>query len=259
MIIDQHGNNLPGYHLDERLIDAGCILVRPNASNCQIRCDPVHMSTDALAALEEALNTLSPQRIHFKWPTHQWPEEIHGSTKSALERLITLMSSVPRTRFLDRQRRELANDDPLQAIVSLWKQTGGCIDMRQHSDYITRHTDKFLTAYLDDGTVRFGQLGPGWVIYKSKNWLTHCISQRVEDQPDIAYGTWVSGIYADQMDMTEPYAMDCDALVMDPTGDGKKNLRYTRLTLPIIGIDGRRHLLSTSRNEPSAGFRSPVC
>mgnify|MGYP000191585223 CR=1 FL=1 len=261
ILIDHDGNTHPAFGTARDLVIDGCVTLHINSRAWNICCTPARTSVMSLGTIDRLLGESPAQRLHLTWFDGAWHDEIYGDRNQLIARIIEVMDITPYGRYLTRQAQvdQFTADNPLKPIVELWRGTGGHISMANHGDWIGRNVDTFLTSYLDDGAVRFGQFGSGWKIYQSTNWLTHCIEKRVEDQPDVDYGTWVAQNYSDMLQgIQEPIVTDCDVLISDPTGDGDKRVQYTRLNLPVIGLDNRRHLLNVSYKHESVRLRAPV-
>lgn len=244
----------------DRLFFGGCVEVDLDHTLGSVRLAPGHLTTEAFCTLDRLLDGARPGRLRLAWLHRAWHDEISPSPTAARKRLIELAGTC---RVPDGFYSRIYEDhdgvcNPHAPVTALWRSTGGDIDLREHSAFIATHVGRFLTAYDDDGTIRFGAFGPDWHIYKSRKWLTHCIGRSVEDQPDVEYGSWVAGNYAALMHITAPVTSINDVTVTDPTGDGSKRLAYRRLNLPVIGVTGRRELLTVSFNDASIDLRPPM-
>lgn len=244
----------------DRLLFGGCVSVDLGHSLGSVRLAPAHLTTEAFCALDRLLDGARPGRIRLTWHHRTWHDEISPSPSAARKRLIELagICRAPDGFYSSIYDDHDGGSSPHAPVAALWRSTGGDIDLREHSAFIATHVGRFLTAFDDDGTIRFGSFGPDWHIYKSRRWLTHCIGRAVEDQPDVEYGTWVAGNYAAMMDISAPVTSINDVTVTDPTGDGSKRIAYRRLNVPVIGVTGRRELLTVSFNDPSIDLRPPV-
>jgi hypothetical protein len=260
-MIDRNGHILQR-RADIGSILAGCVDARFTRDAAHIKFTPNRLTTAAYTTLDRLIEHHTPARIRLTWRDRTtWCDEILPSADAARRRLVELAAAHAETaRFLSAacDISRIGADDPHFVITELWRATSGHIDLRQNGDYIAKHIGRFLTAYNDDGRIRFGLFGPDWHIYRSQHWLTHCVGQPVEDQPDTEYGNWAAGNYRELMDIRAPAASINDVIVADPTGDGSKRLRYRRLNLPVTGETGRPELMTVSYNDESIDLRAPV-
>ena len=66
-----------------------------------------------------------------------------------------------------------------------------------------------------------------------------------KNQPDAIYGRFVANGLREAAIRNEPMLNDIDALVRSP-GRKEQRIRYTRLTLPVLGPENDRQLLSAT-------------
>jgi hypothetical protein len=82
-------------------------------------------------------------------------------------------------------------------------------------------------------SVYFKDVGSG-LAKLAEYWLSQAINLRVEDQPDYAYGKWVSGIYREVIATGKPSLEEIDAVITWPE-NRRENFRYHRLVVPFRG------------------------
>ncbi len=250
-----HGRSADdGDTLDFVVRTTGCALVGWNDGGSSIiKAAPQRTSFLTFAGVVEATESVRSGRVALEWfdpNENEWYSRIFANGSEATGALIDLsLRHGQRSRFLASRYdvASLADNHPLRNLLDLWRSRGGTIDIERDNATLCNLTDsKYLTAVIDDGALRFSALGPGWRVYDSKRWLSHCIGQRVEDQPDYEYGCWVAGQLREALLRDEPTLTNAHVLVHDPTGSRKRRIQYTRLTLPVIDPMGRAQLLSAS-------------
>lgn len=212
------------------------------------------LTVAALTTLEQEIDTL-PRGIHLNIAgTDRTPKDIIvSSSEQALSHILEFADKATSARFQGRLvARDVLEQIPAQSFLTeVWRNAHGTLELDHIRGELARHFPTYLTAYLDDGAMRFGEFSSGWKIYKSRNWLRHCVGKRVEEQPDTAYGHYIASNYRELWDISEPVATEALMHVKDPTGDGHKRLHYTRLALPVTNA-GRRQLLIASYTHSSA-------
>ena len=77
---------------------------------------------------------------------------------------------------------------------------------------------------------------------------------RVEDQPDYAYGKWVSGPYRQVLSTGEPSLEDVDAVITWPQ-QPRTSYRYRRLVVPFKGESDSTLLLGVTLVDPDIDLR----
>ena len=80
------------------------------------------------------------------------------------------------------------------------------------------------------------------------------VNLRVDDQPDYAYGKWVSSLYRDVMVSGKPTLQEIDAVITWPEKP-RTNYRYRRLVLPFEGEDNSTMLLGATQLDPLINLR----
>jgi hypothetical protein len=243
----------------------GCVLYKKNAASIYLRVAPHRLTLEAFAELSDVVNNSDCNRFALSWYGSTWQDEILPNSKALRTRLASLMMQTKRSsRFHQRHADEtsLTREHYLKPILALYRANGGALNMKTHGDDIARLTSgKYLSTYFDKdhGHLKFSAFGRNWTIYKDARWLTRCIGQRVEDQPDYLYGRWVADTYREAMLRYEPVLHDVDVIVRDPTEAGKeRRIQYNRLLIPVKGPGGNHQLLSTSCLDLGVDLRAPV-
>jgi hypothetical protein len=243
----------------------GCVLYKQSGSSIYLRVAPHRLTLEAFAELSDVVNHSGCNRFALSWYGSAWQDEILPTAKALRTRLASLMMQTRRTSRFHRRHADEASLEPqhyLKSIIALYRANGGVLSLKKHSEDIIRLTDsRYLSTCFDcdKGHIKFAEFGRNWTIYKDERWLTRCIGQRVEDQPDYLYGKWVADTYREAMLRNEPVLQDVDVIVRDPTESGReRRIQYNRLMLPVKGTDGTDQLLSTSCLDLRVDLRAPI-
>lgn len=230
----------------------GCILVLLKPNLATVRIAPARTKTTTVLALLRLLEPYRSKRVGLTWYDGQWHHEILPDGKRLSSRVLGLLarySTEKEQRFLalERPLTKLPHKSKLTQIVDLWRHFGGALDARRYDQTLHELLDgRFTVSSLEDDTARllFSQVGNGYVMYRN-DFATLAVGQRVENQPDAIYGRFVANGLREAAIRNEPMLNDIDALVRSP-GRKEQRIRYTRLTLPVLGPDNKRQLLSAT-------------
>lgn len=234
--------------------NAGFVAVGQTGNNYAVSAAPGSVSLTCYLATGQQIGD-DASRVSLSWYDGQWHHEIHGGRDRAMKRLLALMGEHAGSGNLNRHLsvvREVVNanlTDHHVELLSLWRDRSGMIDLRRDGETLHNVTlGKFLFTARDTETSRlvFSGIGQGYELYNDESWQQKSYGRRVEDQPDVRYGTWVANCYREAMLANEPTLMSVDAVVSDPKQGERRRMQYTRLTLPCIDRQGRTHLLSAS-------------
>src|SRR5262249_8019831 len=134
---------------------------------------------------------------------------------------------------------------PLREVLNLWHASGGKFDRDRLTPLLERalHGRYVLVeAAADRPSLLIKDIGSG-LRRPAQHWLARSIGNRVEDQPDYAYGKWVAGTYRDVLTKGEPDLGDVDAVISFPQ-EARQSFRYRRLLLPFTAEeDGRSDII----------------
>ena len=273
LLIDKHGNVLDAAsdtirarfgitkysNSVERFLirNSGYIACRLARDSAVVTFAPINISLQACLSVSRLLNDHSPHRIALAWYKDGWHQEMLTGHRAARARLLRIIfdSRSPNTaRYFSRtcQPDGLADDNSLARLLAFWQLRGQKIDVVNDAQALANCTNGRYLAIArnsDDGSIYFSAMGSGWSIY-DESWPERTIGQRVEHQPDLAYGKWVAGCYEHALITNKPHVTDNDVFVTAPFSDKPRRVGYQRLTLPITDRHGRPGLLSATRLDP---------
>ena len=231
-----------------------CHLTRDSAV---IVFTPANISLQACVSVSRILNDHTPERVVMSWYQDGWHKEVltgHTAARERLLRIIFEARSKGAARYFSRvcQADGLPNDNSLARLLAFWQLRGQKIDVVSDAQALANCTNGRYLAIArnsEDGSIIFSAMGGGWSIY-DESWPERTIGQRVEHQPDLAYGKWVADCYEQALATNQPQITDNDVFVTAPFADQPRRVGYQRLTLPITDRNGRPGLLSATRLDP---------
>lgn len=235
-----------------RNLGAAAVLDRGDC--LRIRWRPEGMTQATLAGLVHWLVDRADRRVVVSRLGRTWTHTLVPSRRLAVNILLeTHDAGNRRTRRFYAARRQLAE--------------GLCRrPFRDALDYAEAHSgvlDESRTATLGDGILQgryillkaegdhlvLHRVGTGFQTIDPR-WRSLATRLELEDQPDCAYGRWVSSAYREAVAAGLPLVDDVDAEV-EFAPDRHVRLRYRRLILPAAGTEGQRLLLGTSEIDPT--------
>lgn len=249
----QASGTLPTHDVTDFAVkNLGCVLVMLKPNLATVRIAPGRTKTSTVLALLRLLKPYRANRFGLTWYAGQWHHEILPDGQRLSARILGLLarhSTEKDQRFLALERpvSTLANRNRLAEVIDLWRHFGGALDLRRYDQTLHELLDgRFTVSSLEDDTSRllFSQVGNGYAMYRN-DFASLAIGQRVENQPDAIYGRFVANGLREAAIRNEPMLNDIDALVRSP-GRKEQRIRYTRLTLPVLGPANKRQLLSAT-------------
>ncbi len=237
--------------LDYLVRNFGCILIGQSQTSIHVRVAPYE--TRCFETYQLAITKIyeAQRRIALSMYTNDWCDRIYSDPTKAAEDLIKVATCFDKPDRFHRRHRSiesLGRDHPHAYLIDMWRASGGSLDLTNQTETIARLSDaRFLVVYTCQQTsaLKFSHLGNGWSLYGDRSWVSKCLHQRVEDQPDVIYGRWVAESLRMAILANQPVAYDIDAIVKDPYEDRSRRFRYTRLTLPVDDVNGGKAVLST--------------
>lgn len=245
--------------VDFSLRSLGYIAITELPSTCLIRICPHHLSEVSLATLAYFLAENPAKRIALSWFDSVWRDEIFGSPRLAIQRLVHLanMAATSDGQAYISRRRNLASlpaSHRLQTVYELWRTEQ--FDRQKFTSVLNEKAEgRYILAGLGarPGSLVFQDVGRGVVFY-GEDWQSRTRGHRVQDQPDYDLGLWVSEAYLDTLVSNEPRLEDTDIVVRRPR-NGSIRITYTRLLLPLAVAGKRSGILSVSHLDPGIDLR----
>ncbi|MGI9410719.1 MAG: hypothetical protein ACR2OV_11635 [Hyphomicrobiaceae bacterium] len=237
-----------------------------NGDTIAVRLAPARLTLAAYTRLAELLEESQSRRVSISSYNGEWQYEILPGVHQALERLARLLMTARGDvgpRFYIAEPRAVSNlppDHPFTKLIARWRVGGGRLkvsDEREVLDGAIGGRYSIIAVDRQTGQAVFKALGPGYELY-DQGWTERFVGQRVDDQPDIAYGRSVANCYRAAIAGNKPQLTDVDAIIRNPKLRCSLHGRYKRLALPLATYDDEALLLSTTLLDHSVDFRSQI-
>jgi hypothetical protein len=219
----------------------GFVGITESSDSVRIRLRPTMVSQMAFSALLYWLHDRPIQRVLLSLLDSEWSHELLRSREEVVHRLMTRVTFKAEGRegdFLRNTRplEELPSTSPLRALLSAWSECGGRYDRERIGPLLDNALDQrfvLVEAATGSPSVYFKDVGRGLTKLVAF-WHSQTINLRVEDQPDYAYGKWVSSLYREVMATRRPSLEEIDAILTWPD-KRRESFRYKRLVVPFRG------------------------
>jgi hypothetical protein len=239
----------------------GFVAAAENEGSVSVRVRPAVVSSMALAAFIYWLHDRTVARVLISFLDREWSHELVASREEAVNKLLDRSRFIPRDRegdFLKKPKRlhELPDTSPLRAVLAAWADSDRKFDRERLQPVIKRAVnDRFVLVEASEGSpsLRIKDVGAGFGT-AANSWLPRSIGLRVEDQPDYAYGKWVTMPYRQVLRTGEPSLDDVDAVITWPQHP-RISYRYRRLVVPFGGTRDSTLLLSVTMVDPDINLR----
>jgi hypothetical protein len=228
----------------------------------QVRLHPSKMGPKAEAALYFFLLEGRPERVlvtlSFSEMCQHW---LYGSAADAVQgitRAIVAERQKGSRRFHSRSAdpAALRGFPSLQHLLDLYRSDRSLFNPSklQRLFPVMRESRFLLVERVERKDVLLlRSVGNGYQAFDSK-WSTSSAGLRLEEQPDVDYGTWLTHGYLAAIDGEAPKTEEVDAIIYRPR-QGRRRFTYRRLMLPFSGDGGRQFLLSASMPDLSVDLR----
>jgi hypothetical protein len=244
----------------------GYIAVSESNGSVRVRLRPAVVSQMAFSALLYWLHDRLIERVLLSFLGGEWTHELMRSREEAVKRLMTRVTFNADDRdgdFLRRTRplHAMPSASPLRALLRFWSESGGKYDRERLSPVLDKALDRrfvLVEAAGNSSSLYFKDVGRGLTTL-AEFWLSHATTLRVEDQPDYAYGKWVSSIYREVLASGEPSFEEIDAIINWPEDPYRKSYRYRRLVVPFSGERNSTMVLSATLMDLDVNLRRKPC
>jgi hypothetical protein len=208
-------------------------------TNVRVRFHPDQVAPGALDSLKSRRDTFGDANIELGWLTRSWQTETFPDAVSAIARVDTLAR--PYVAAAERYRAnqqdlsvlEAANGHPLKLLLQKWR-----VSFRSFSDSVMPFAMQhgFFSRMMIAGVRKnepapiFRYIGEGFSPLWGESFTVSAIGEKIENQPDKAYGAWVSRFYSEVAETARPRFDIVEAIV--PKAQRGPWIRYERLLLP---------------------------
>jgi hypothetical protein len=228
----------------------------------RLRLRPAVASPLALSSVLYWLYDQTIERVLISTLDREWSHELVRSREEAIRRLLACVTARPEERRDDFLKEVLPLQalpavSPLRALLNAWSDCGGKYDRERLDPLLEKALGRrfvLVEGTADAPSLYFKDVGPGLTTL-ADFWRSHSTTLRVEDQPDYAYGKWVSGIYREVMASGQPSLEEIDAIINWPEDPYRKVYRYRRLVVPFRGERNSSLVLSASLMDPEVNLR----
>jgi hypothetical protein len=221
----------------------GFISATESSGSVRLRLRPSVVAPTALSALLYWLHDQQGvERVLISFLDGEWTHELVRSGNEAMRRLLARVTVKDEDRHGDflkeaRPLESLPPVHPLRALLDAWSDCGGKYDRERLDPVLEKALGRrfvLVEGAAASSSLFFKDIGPG-LSTLADFWLSHKAKLRVEDQPDYAYGKWVSSIYREVLDSGQPRFEEIDAIINWPENPYRKSYRYRRLVVPFSG------------------------
>jgi len=247
--------------VDYAIRNLGFVAAKEMGGSLRISLRPAVVSPIAFSALLYWLHDRTADRVLISFCDREWTHEMMRSRDEAVRKLLTRVDFGQGARdgdFLqqDLPLESLPDTSPLREVLDMWRASGGRFDRERLAPLLERALNGrfvLVEASPDRPSLLIKDIGSG-LRRPAQHWLARSIGNRVEDQPDYAYGKWVAGTYRDVLNRGEPDLGDVDAVISFPQ-EARQSFRYRRLLLPFVADRSSEIILCTSLVDPNINLR----
>ncbi len=221
----------------------GFVAVDSFGASAQVRVRPAILTPAAIDTLLAWMRTVHYERIALAYFDTDWRFILVPSVEALAARLDALMTAQAAARpaeFITRASdvATLAHYPALQSLIDNWEKFS-----RELSDealarivrQLTRGRYVIVKRDASNEHLVMSEAGTGYRTM-GKDWAMAARGAPVAEQPDAAYGAWLSQCYERALALNEPIVEDVDAIVTTPEY-GRYRLRYKRLMLTPRGTN----------------------
>jgi hypothetical protein len=207
----------------------------------EITLHPHNVALPALLAVQEQIQSSRITLFRIKYFDTDWRSEIFPAAERVIERLSELCAPVfvpPRSdKFIatpkDYSSLFGADTHPLRLLAQKWKVSFGyfnpsVISFAINHGLLSRLIIVGVQPHKTEPVFRF--IGDGHANWLDRDYHFQSIGEKVENQPDKEYGSWVSNFYKAVASTREPRYDHVTAEIQRPPG--KYTTSYERLLLP---------------------------
>lgn len=238
----------------------GFISATESAGSVRLRLRPAVVSPTALSALFYWLHDQTIERVLISFLEGEWTHELVRSCEEAVRALLARVKFSAADRegdFLKRPRplHDLPRTSPLRAILEAWAACDAKYDRERLQPVIQNAVNgRFVLVETSQASPTLRIKDVGGMGNVANYWLSRSIGLRIEDQPDYAYGKWVTAPYKQVLSTGEPSLDDVDAVITWPQ-QPRVSYRYRRLVLPFNGTGDSTLLLGVTLVDPNIDLR----
>ncbi len=228
----------------------GFVAVEALRGDIRLRLRPDILSGVAFQTLMHWLARHSFRRAILTPVPETGCDELIGSPQALRRRLFACVQQSRRRTGKQFHRSPLAlaalsPDSPIRVFRSLWDQGLGPDAAKLAALCNRLFKGRFAVSEVTPSNeLIIREHGRGYATY-SETYLSRCIGQRIEDDPDMEYGRWAAEAHRQALMQREPLIEDVDVAICGAGQPGSR-VSYQRIIAPLAGPNGRQLLLSAS-------------
>ena len=251
-----------GEFVEYAVKNLGFVAINTYGTSCQMRLRPGFVAERALQGLRKWLHGSKFERFVITKFEGGWRDELVKACNLMLRLEEILLKGQPARPddFLSAPLTAAVPDgaSPLAEIIEDWPR----LVNEYEADTIVRllrtvFRDQFVVVRPkpDQGRLVFQEFG-NKMYSRYETWRECAIGAPIEEQPDRAYGRWVSEAYHQALAGGLPRQDMVDAILRCPE-TGRFRRRYRRLIFPIATGSSGQLLVGGSFDDPSVDLRVP--
>jgi hypothetical protein len=254
-----------GEFVDYAITNLGFVAVNVYGTSCQVRLRPRFLGDLAREALRRWLRERRVDRVVLSYFTSRWNDELilPQGLEARLDEL-GQSQTCQQENFLMRQlplenvpATAKGNERvPVADIMKCWRQLLDAYDAQDLLRVLrSAFGEQFVIVQRPNGGERvlFSEFGER-MYWRQNTWRECAIGAPISEQPDRAFGRWVSQAYSAALVSTAPTYEAVDAIVNWPDA-GRTRRRYRRVLLPFPENEAGQLLFCGSVDDRSVDLR----
>jgi hypothetical protein len=262
LLADELHSSLPSRELSSYAVrNLGFIAASEQNGSLRLSLRPAIVSPMALSGLLYWIFDRTIERALISFLDKEWSHELLRTKDEVVHRLLARTRREEEDRrgdFLQRQKplHDLPRTSPLRAVLDAWSACNGHYDPERLYPMLQKAINGrffLVEAFSTKPSLVVREVGEGYT-GNALYWLSRSKGLRVEDQPDHAYGKWVTTHYREVVNARAPSLQDVDAVITWPQ-QPRIGYRYRRLVVPFETGSDSTLLLSATIIDPNINLR----
>lgn len=249
-----------GEFVEYAVKNLGFVAINVYGTSCQVRLRPGFAATKALDAFRNWLQRSRFERVVITKFENGWRDELVRPAEA--ERRVDALVQPERSRAPDDHLAEtldpaaMSSRPMLADLTESWPQVAEAYDVDTLVRLLrTAFDERFVIVRRspDRQKLYFQEFGDR-IYTKYEPWRTCAVGAPIQEQPDRAYGRWVSNLYQQSVDQDSPRVDAVDAIVRCPQR-GRSRFRYKRAIFRLASGSTGDLFLAGSFEDPSIDLR----
>lgn len=249
-----------GEFVEYAVKNLGFVAINVYGTSCQVRLRPGFAATKALDAFRNWLQRSRFERVVITKFENGWRDELVRPAEA--ERRVDALVQPERSRAPDDHLAEtldpaaMSSRPMLADLTESWPQVAEAYDVDTLVRLLrTAFDERFVIVRRspDRQKLYFQEFGDR-IYARYEPWRTCAVGAPIQEQPDRAYGRWVSNLYQQSVDQDSPRLDAVDAIVRCPQR-GRSRFRYKRAIFRLASGSTGDLFLAGSFEDPSIDLR----